>query len=77
MPGNLAAQDNSTFRGYRTTRTEATISEQNRRIHFHSLFVAGVRAQIVDNVNEAEAVCLQEQCHVRVFFLLDLACCVG
>ena len=58
MPGNRVAQNTLAFQGYRTTRKEAMISG-------HPLFVTG--AQIVYNVNEAEAVCLHKHRRVCLF----------
>ena len=72
MPGNPSALDNPA-QGYRTNRKETTISGQNIRTLLPSFLMAW--AQIVDNVNEAEAICLHEHCRVRVFPTLTLPFC--
>ena len=45
-------------------------------LRFYPIFVPGARAEIADNVHEAEAVCLHENCRARLFSYLDLGRCV-
>ena len=46
-------------------------------VGFYPLFVAGARAEIVDNVSEVAAVCLHDHLCVYLFSYLDFGLCVA